>query len=693
MIKKLALTSAICIAGLNVSAQNMFSPVSGASNGLPTSLSFVHMAVGDVDGDGDLDVYISGTQSNDFIGKLFLNNGYGLFTEKTNANLIGTSYGSSEFADVDGDGDLDLVICGRSATNPSVTIVTRVYKNDGTGVFTLTNNNLVGVEGGQLATGDIDGDGDVDLVITGFAAGNVRTTKVYKNDGNGTFTEFAAGLPNLSKSTIALGNVDHDYPANNTIDYVIGGEGATNTAISVYNNSGTGAATLITNYALPNTSEGMIRLFDYDNDGDLDLIVTGGDYASRIFRNNGAGQYLANADQLPAFNFCSVAVGDFNGDGYKDFIINGRESSNQKALIFINNAGDGTFTQHSQVLSGGQRGNIVTGDFDSDGDLDIIVAGNGMIQYFRNGPCAIQLPASLPTLNVNCAITNLNQITNPTVTDCNGLTISPANANANLPINGSGVVTWTYSYEGENYELTQNVTVSSHSIAPTPTVASLSAIESNCALGTLTAPTATSHCGAPIAGTPNTNNFSQSTTIVWTYTDNLGNTATQEQILTILYPLNNEVANDGNGTLTSMETDEFVEFQWYDCDDEDRVLPNSSSRTFIAPSTGTYKVRLRNDQCERFSVCYTVDYLSTNQLSTQNWTIFPNPTTGQITLTGNASISEGTVEVLDGVGRVIATSSLNQEGNQTMTLEGAPGIYSIRITSEQGTTVQRVIKH
>ncbi len=689
-MRNIKLLVATLLASTSLMAQNIFTAIPTTSSGLPNNFNNSHIAIGDVDGDGDIDVFISGTLGSDFVGKLYLNNGAGVFTEKTNANLIGTIVGSSEFADVDGDGDLDLFICGRIDNTP--TIITRVYRNDGTGVFSLITNTLTGVEGGQLATGDIDGDGDVDLIITGKAAGNVATTKVYKNNGTGTFTEFAAGLRNAQQSSIALGNIDYVQGVDTDLDYVLAGAFSPNMGVQVYANNGTGVGTAITNYELPNTVEGMIKLFDYDNDGDLDLLVTGGSYVSRIFRNNGSGLFLANTQQLPAFSFTSITVGDFNGDNYKDFIINGNESGTNIAYIFINNNGDGTFTQHTQTLNGGSRGNIVSADFDGDGDLDLIISGGtSYSQYYRNGVCALNLPPSVPTLETPCIITSLTQLTSPTVTDCNGTTIV-GTPSGTTPINTGGMVRWTYSFEGETHTLTQNISVVNNGVVPIPNTTNLTAISTRCGAASLTSPTALSACGQTINGTPSLTNFQISQTITWTYRDNFGNTSTQQQEYIVEQEINNAVTINGDGSLTATEDDEHIEYLWLDCNDTGLVLDNNTSRTFIAPSTGNYQVRLRNEACELFSACYTVNYVNTEAINKYNAVIYPNPTNGEVTLSWDQSITAGTIEILDAMGRLVETFQFENQTQKAIQLDGKAGIYNIRFTNEQGTFTQRIVK-
>ncbi|MDO7886633.1 IPT/TIG domain-containing protein [Hymenobacter cheonanensis] len=166
------------------------------------------IVVGDVDGDGDLDLLTANSSSNNV--SVRLNDGRGNFTPPaSNPNpAVGTAPRNLAVGDVDGDGDLDLV-AATSIGRYSVS----VRLNDGTGNFTPPTRNPNPVVGGNpnnLALGDLDGDGDLDLLAANTSS---NTVSVRLNDGRGNFTsptsnpEPAVGS---DPESLALGDLDGD---------------------------------------------------------------------------------------------------------------------------------------------------------------------------------------------------------------------------------------------------------------------------------------------------------------------------------------------------------------------------------------------------------------------------------------------------------------------------------------------------
>ncbi len=154
------------------------------------------VALGDLDGDGDLDSFV--TNADNQADKVWMNDGTGTFT--ATQSLGGSISIGVVLGDVDGDGDLDALVV-TSMNEPNV-----VWQNDGTGEFTpgqsLSRSYSFGV-----ALGDVDGDGDLDAFIAEYGD---RPNQVYLNDGAGAFTDSGQRLGSADSWGVALGDVDGD---------------------------------------------------------------------------------------------------------------------------------------------------------------------------------------------------------------------------------------------------------------------------------------------------------------------------------------------------------------------------------------------------------------------------------------------------------------------------------------------------
>ena len=172
------------------------------------------LAFADIDNDRDLDLLQVGRNGDITRNNLWRNNGNSTFTEMTTSAVNTTNMGSARgasWADFDNDGDLDLFAPSATPAQPS-----RFFMNDGTGNFTAqTALSVLGVNVATSASalGDVDNDGDVDLIINNSVTGNVGT-RLFLNNGNGSFTQVSVGVQSfLNVSTLAhlsMGDYDND---------------------------------------------------------------------------------------------------------------------------------------------------------------------------------------------------------------------------------------------------------------------------------------------------------------------------------------------------------------------------------------------------------------------------------------------------------------------------------------------------
>ncbi len=324
------------------------------------------VAVGDYDNDGRLDLYVTGYGAN----QLFRNRGDGTFEEvTTRAGVAGGGWSSSAgFLDYDRDGDLDLYVaryleydikdnpyCGfrkpgyRMYCDPRMFDgkTDLLYRNNGDGTFTDVSKaagiaNPAG-KGLGVAVGDVDGDGWPDIYVANDGVRNF----LYHNQRNGTFVDIAygagVGLDGHGKPQAGMGTEIADYDGDGRPDIFV-----TNFALelnTLYRNLGHLLFEDFTEAA--GLSSGLeplgfgTRLFDFDNDGDLDIHVTNGhvidnvklyypqqSYAQKdlLYENIGGGKFRdVSAQAGPAFRMEHVGrgsvVADFDNDGDLDIVI------------------------------------------------------------------------------------------------------------------------------------------------------------------------------------------------------------------------------------------------------------------------------------------------------------------------------------------------------------------------------------
>jgi len=342
-----------------------------------TGVDFSSLAWGDADNDGDLDLAVAGQDgSGTNITKVYENVG-GVFDGTELAmGLTGIFFGSLAWGDADNDGDLDLAVAGYTGS----VRITKIYENVG-GAFDGTElaTSLAGVYDCSLAWGDADNDGDLDLAVAGHT-GSVYVTTVYENVG-GAFDgmELATGLTLVASCSLAWGDADND----GDLDLAVAGWTGSVRLTKVYENvggavpfDGTELATALTGVSSPSLAWG-----DTDNDGDLDLAIAG--YTdtvpiTKVYQNvGGAFDGTELATGLTGVWAGSLAWGDADNDGDLDLAVTGYTGSISITKVHENIGGtvpsDGT--ELVMGVTGAKRSSVAWGDVDNDGDLDLAVAG------------------------------------------------------------------------------------------------------------------------------------------------------------------------------------------------------------------------------------------------------------------------------------------------------------------------------
>ncbi len=318
-------------------------------------------AWGDLDRDGDLDLYVARADEPDQVAWNGLSGTWGSIDFVAGPSFSQVGYEGLDVADLDRDGDLDLVVAS------SVADATSVFWNDGAGGFSKVQS-LAASWSARL--GDLNGDGYPDLFEYGVDSGRVA---VRWNDGEGRFgPQLDLGFGGWP---VDIGDVDGD--GDHDIVY-----GQFFSSLRVLFNDGAGNFTEGALLAADEVTS--ITLADIDRDGDLDLAVAAAfDNPSLLFWNDGQGSFSDSGLTLESVYANRIAVGDLDGDGDLD-LLKGDEGTSD---VFLN-PGDAQFASTGSTLASGRATfDAALADLDGDGDLDALecVSISGPRYYLNDG--------------------------------------------------------------------------------------------------------------------------------------------------------------------------------------------------------------------------------------------------------------------------------------------------------------------
>ncbi len=341
-----------------------------------------------------------------------------------NSPFIGLSEGAVSWGDYDQDGDKDVAIMGQSNTSGAVTLV---YENVA-GNFVNTNQNFAKLYGGDITWVDLNKDGYIDLVVSGFD-GTAPQTKVYINNNGVSFEPTNGyGLPQLFSTKMAWGDLDND----GDIDLAISGQDAEeNYVFEVYYKDDTTANFIKeAQFSQQGFINGDLKIVDIDLDGDNDIIYNGqnssGNPVSNIIynsyiRNSTSNSYWyynvprlknsaievakltagqsnnltiissgqddqgtinlfmssGNSGGFPLLKKGDISVADFNNDGTNDILFTGENNQGVPVTELFKQTSNGNFVDAGIDLKGLRSSTSNWVDYDMDGDLDLFLTGVG----------------------------------------------------------------------------------------------------------------------------------------------------------------------------------------------------------------------------------------------------------------------------------------------------------------------------
>lgn len=291
----------------------------------------------DLNLDGTLDLIIADLDLNSGV---FLNDGYGNFTSLYNDIDFEHVYKHGlEIADFNGDDYPDIVL-GRSTTNGNV--IDFYLNNKGHEFILVQDSFFISVDNPHILSGDVNNDGTLDILISGHTEPPTPSIKMYLNDGSGNFIE---NTPEEFDKLFVMDIEMFDVEGDGDLDILQSGWSPVNErGIRLYLNDGVGNFTKHSSQEYSDKMLWELTPIDWDNDGDMDFIGTGDsaiEGAIYLYRNNTGLDFI----QLTEINFPSelyfstFITADFNGDLYQDIFMNGySESFDFFSRVYLNNA-------------------------------------------------------------------------------------------------------------------------------------------------------------------------------------------------------------------------------------------------------------------------------------------------------------------------------------------------------------------
>lgn len=304
---------------------------------------------GDLENTGHLDLLVTGNPgsvgqgSDSQLTQLWHNNGNGTFTLLTNTGLPNVDVAAVAFGDFDNDGKLDiLLIGGTSQSDGYYGCISGIWHNNGNGTFSQSFG-FGGLYGGGVAVGDFDNDGYLDFVVCGLDSSFGANTELWRNNGDGTFTQISVpGLAGLTHGAVAVGDFNNDGKS----DFIISGANVgSNPQTQLWQNNGNWSFSLNPS-PLPGLWEGAVEFGDYNNDGNVDLLFSGASGSSfglpnypttQLWENLGNGNFTNSNIGLPALLYNGEAWGDYNNDGRLDILLTGFADINTPQTWLIRN--------------------------------------------------------------------------------------------------------------------------------------------------------------------------------------------------------------------------------------------------------------------------------------------------------------------------------------------------------------------
>lgn len=595
-----------------------------------TGSSPKRISIGDLDGDGKPELAIANGTSNTV--SVFLNtssNGTFFFAPKVDFST-GIFPRFVLTCDLDGDGLLDLITTNTSSNTVSIMKNT---SSIGSISFASKIDFTAGPNPHFVSVGDLDNDGKPDLAI----ANSPNTISIIKNISSNGSILFAPKVDYISGNTY-----NGSYPSSISVDDIDGDgkpdlsvSNAASSTLSIFLNtttSGTISFAPKIDFSIGNSGANQISVGDLDADGKPDIAITGGSNSDNV-------AIIKNTSTIGNISFSAIliygtggspggiSIADLNGDGKPDLAIANLWST---ISVFknIGTTGNISFAPKTEYMTGSAANSVSIGDLNEDGKPDFAV--------------------TMGNINTVSVFSNL-------------VTIAPPTVLTDTSFCGTGIATLKAFGAGQSEDYKWYDSLSGGTLLQTNSSTFISPSISLTSAYYVTIYNTISLCESP-SRTPVTVN---------------------------VFPLSVIPSITQNGTLLTSSSSMY--YQWYL---DGFIILGASAQNYIATQNGNYTVLANggNDSCSTFSSTVNVTNIGINELSSNNvFVVTPNPFNIQTTISFNKEIKNGSVKIMDGLGRELKI--INFTGNELIIEKGtmSAGIYFLKMMYGNNDIVNRMI--
>jgi hypothetical protein len=326
-----------------------------------TSETSANVSIGDLNGDRHLDIVLAKGRHWPLVDRVLLNDGHGRFPVAHDLGETADRSYSAPLVDIDGDGDLDVVISNDSP-DPKL-----VYLNDGSGHF------HVGSTYGRpewptrnVSVADLNGDGRPDIIVANRTGDSRGSNDVCLNKGHGRFDADCIAFSHESATTITPADFNRDGAIDLAVPHREGGQSY------VYLNDGHAGFAKRVPFGPPDAAIRVAEAADLNGDGLIDIVAIDERRGGFVYFNQPDGTFSAgvafgNSKIVPY----ALAVGDLNRDGKIDVVVGHVQAP---STVYFNDGSGRHFTPVSFGDDKGTAYGFAIGDLDEDGAPDIAVA-------------------------------------------------------------------------------------------------------------------------------------------------------------------------------------------------------------------------------------------------------------------------------------------------------------------------------